>query len=99
MREERRKPLGLRLSERRMKKNASDKAEKIKEILARIARNEAKKVELLKILYHWAAGELMGLKRADVRCFAVREYTVAVLHNGERIVLDSALNALQKARS
>jgi len=99
MREERRKPLGLRLSERRMKKNASDKAEKIQEILARIARNEAKKVELLKILDHWAAVEMMGLKRADVRCFAVREYTVAVLHNGERIVLDSALNALQKARS
>ena len=88
-----------RLAERRLAENANEKTEKIQEILARIAQNEAKKAQLFKILDHWAAVEMMGLKRADVRCFAVREYTVAVLHNGERIVLDSALNALQKARS
>jgi len=88
-----------RLAQRQLAENASEKTEKIKEILSRVRRNEAKKAELLNILDHWAAVEIMGLKRSDVRCFAVRENTVAVLHNGDKIVLDYALDELRKARS
>ena len=87
-----------RLAERRLAENANEKTEKIQEILARIAQNEAKKAKLLKILDHWAAVEMMGLKRSDVRCFAVRENIVAVLHNGKKVVLDYALEELKKAR-
>ena len=87
-----------KLAQRWLERNASEKTEKIKEILSRIRRNEARKAKLLNILDHWAAVEIMGLKRSDVRCFAVRENTVAVLHNGHKVVLDYALDELKKAR-
>lgn len=87
-----------RLAKRRLEENATEKTEKIQEILSRIHRNETKKAELLNVLDHWAAVEMVGLKRSDVRCFAVRENTVAILHNGEKVVLDYALEELKKAR-
>ena len=88
-----------RLAERRLVDSASEKTEKIQEILSRVRQNETKKAKLLNILDHWAAVEMVGLKRFDVRCFAVRENTVAILHNGEKVVLDYALDKLRKARS
>ena len=87
-----------KLAQRQLAENASEKTAKIEEILSRVRRNEARKAKLLDILDHWAAVEMMGLKRTDVRCFAVRENTVAVLHNGHKVVLDYALDELKKAR-
>lgn len=87
-----------RLAERRLADNASEKTEKIKEILSRIHRNETQKAYLLEILDHWAAAEMVGLKQSDISCFGVRENTVAILHNGEKVVLDYALEELKKAR-
>ena len=87
-----------RLAKRRLEENATEKTEKIQDILSRLYRNETQKAELLNILDHWAAVEMVGLKRFDVRCFAVRENTVAILHNGEKVVLDYALDELRKAR-